>query len=588
VTLSDYERVWVLDTEYGILPGHHPNPVCLCAREIRTGAEIRIWRTDAHTCPFTYDESTLFVGFNISSEWSVFLVWNWPLPTAIIDLMVEHSNLHNHNGLRVTGEALLDVLRNYGLQGISAQAKDHGRSQAMRIATLPEPTSESERRELLEYCFTDVDETEHLFNAMVSYIDFPRALLRGRYTCAAARMEHVGLPIDVGLHTALMTHRIDLQRTVVQEASKRIPVFEGLTFKYDLFEKWLAKQGLAWPLLESGRLELKDDVFGKMQFLHPDLPLLRDARNFLSQLRETGYPLSPDARTRTHIFVFGMVTGRNNFRNSEFPFTASSWSRVLIKPKIGYGLAYIDYSQQEIGIASALSGDLKMQESYQKDFYFHYAQLAGEIPAGIPYNAQTKKQYKSIRDQFKAVALGSNYGISEYGLANQMSVSIARARQLLNAHQEIYSVYHKWLDAVVDHAFLEGWLRTVFGWKMQFREINKKGRSACNTAKNFLMQANGAEMLRLACIGATEAGIQVCAPVHDALLIESPLESLEEAINITREIMRRASLAVLKTMEIRTDVKRILYPNRYEDERNIKTWHTVRNALLKNGWWTDS
>ena len=79
------------------------------------------------------------------------------------------------------------------------------------------------------------------------------------------------------------------------------------------------------------------------------------------------------------------------------------------------------------------------------------------------------------------------------------------------------------------------------------------------------MQANGAEMLRLACCLATERDIKVCAPVHDAVLIAAPLSRLDEDVAAMREAMREASSIVLAGFELGTDVKCVCHPNRYED-----------------------
>ncbi len=86
------------------------------------------------------------------------------------------------------------------------------------------------------------------------------------------------------------------------------------------------------------------------------------------------------------------------------------------------------------------------------------------------------------------------------------------------------------------------------------------------------MQANGAEMLRLACIYTTEAGVEVCAPVHDAVLIHAPLEQLEEHISLTCGFMAEASAVVLDGFRLRTEVKRVRFPERYMDERGAQMW----------------
>jgi hypothetical protein len=94
------------------------------------------------------------------------------------------------------------------------------------------------------------------------------------------------------------------------------------------------------------------------------------------------------------------------------------------------------------------------------------------------------------------------------------------------------------------------------------------------------MQANGAEMLRLACCFATERGIEVCAPVHDAVLICAPLDRLEEDVERMRSSMVEASRVVLDGFELRTEVDVVRYPDRYMDkERGAHMWDTVM-ALL--------
>jgi DNA polymerase-1 len=95
---------------------------------------------------------------------------------------------------------------------------------------------------------------------------------------------------------------------------------------------------------------------------------------------------------------------------------------------------------------------------------------------------------------------------------------------------------------------------------------------------NFPMQAGGAEAMRLAAIAATEAGIEVCAPVHDAFLIAAPVERINEETARMRLIMSAAGQAVAG-LPIATDVKQVLYPDRYMDERGAKMWEIV-NALL--------
>jgi hypothetical protein len=89
------------------------------------------------------------------------------------------------------------------------------------------------------------------------------------------------------------------------------------------------------------------------------------------------------------------------------------------------------------------------------------------------------------------------------------------------------------------------------------------------------MQANGAEMLRLACIRGVELGIEICAPVHDAILIVAPVDRLEFDIARMQEAMAQASRTVLGGFTLRSEVEIVRYPDRYMDKRGKEMWGRV-------------
>jgi DNA polymerase I len=93
------------------------------------------------------------------------------------------------------------------------------------------------------------------------------------------------------------------------------------------------------------------------------------------------------------------------------------------------------------------------------------------------------------------------------------------------------------------------------------------------------MQGNGSEMLRLACCLATEAGLDVCAPVHDAVLIAAPLDRLEADVARMRAAMAEASRVVLADFELRTEAKIIRWPDRYMDPRGERMWNAVWSLI---------
>jgi DNA polymerase-1 len=89
------------------------------------------------------------------------------------------------------------------------------------------------------------------------------------------------------------------------------------------------------------------------------------------------------------------------------------------------------------------------------------------------------------------------------------------------------------------------------------------------------MQANGAEMLRLACCFATERGVEVCCPVHDAILIEAPADELPDAVQAAQEAMANAGRIVLDGFEVRTDVELTVWPDRFGGDRLAPLWVEV-------------
>jgi DNA polymerase I len=120
-------------------------------------------------------------------------------------------------------------------------------------------------------------------------------------------------------------------------------------------------------------------------------------------------------------------------------------------------------------------------------------------------------------------------------------------------------------------------LHTVFGWTVRPDPERPNPRSL----RNFPLQANGAEMLRLACCLATERGVQVIAPIHDALMIESSIENLPEQIALAKAAMSEASRFVLGGFELRVKGKIVQYPDRFTESRGEKMWNTVLRLVEK-------
>jgi DNA polymerase I len=432
------------------------------------------------------------------------------------------------------------------------------------------PWSDEERDAILDYCESDVDALARLLPAMLPRVDLPRALLRGRYMVATARMESAGVPIDVENLTSFREHWTDIQDALIDRIDAAYGVFDGRTFKAAKFAAWLERAGLPWPRLESGQLDLSDEAFRQAARAHPEVAPLRELRSAMSKLRLNDLSVGRDGRNRCLLSAFQARTGRNQPSNSKFIFGPSVWLRGLIKPRPGYGVAYIDWSQQEFGIAAALSRDGNMLAAYQSgDPYLAFAKQAGAVPPDA-----TKQSHSAQRDLFKACVLAVQYGMGPDALAARIAQPPVVARDLLRAHQETYRAFWRWSDAAVDQATSKSSLHTVFGWT-----IHIGAESNPRSLRNFPMQGNGAEMLRLACCLATERGIEVCAPVHDALLICARSDLLDVDIVGMRAAMAEASRIVLNGFELGTDASIVHYPQRYSDKRGAKMWAEVTSLI---------
>jgi DNA polymerase I len=293
---------------------------------------------------------------------------------------------------------------------------------------------------------------------------------------------------------------------------------------------------------------------------------LRELRSSLSDLRLNDLAVGRDGRNRTILSAFRARTGRNQPSNTRYIFGPSVWLRGLIKPPPGHGVAYVDWAQQEIGIAAALSGDSALQAAYESgDCYLAFAKQAGAVPQDA-----TKTTHGPQRELFKQATLAVQYGMESQSLALRIGQPPIVARELLRFHRQTYRRFWAWSDAAVDQAMLLGVIYTVFGWPVRVGE-----RFNPRSLRNFPVQANGAEMLRIACSLATERGIEVCAPVHDAVLICSPIDRLEADVADMRAAMAKASCTVLAGFELTTEAKSTLYPDRYMDERGATMWRRV-------------
>jgi hypothetical protein len=410
---------------------------------------------------------------------------------------------------------------------------------------------------------------------MQDKIDWPRALLRGRFMWAAAAMEWAGIPIDPELWSLLKANWKLLRQHLIDEVDAKYGIFEGSTLKNKRLLAWAQANHIVWPRTPTGLPKLDEDTLKDLSRTHPKkIGPLKELVATL-HLFKMGVKLAvgSDSHSRCLLSGFGAATSRNAPAGRKFPFNAAVWIRGLIQARPGWAIAYLDWSAQEFAIAAALSGDPQMQADYASgDPHLLFAKIAGLAP-----DWATKETHEDEREQCKSLNLGVLYGMGAKTLAARLGVSLGRAQDLLSLHRRRYPVFWRWCEQVVVSARERGSICTRFGWRMRVTSV-----ATDQALMNFPMQANAAEMMRLAAIAAAETGVPVVCPVHDAFLLHAPAEEIEAEVERMTEIMRQASRAVIG-QNCRVSAKIWPNPDRFVDKRGEDVWKTVVKLLRPSG-----
>jgi hypothetical protein len=202
-----FREIWCVDFEFypgrGLLNGgRHGDqitPLCLVAHEMRSGRNIRLWQDEFGPFPsYRLDSDSLFVGYNVAAEFGCHIALGWGEPARCLDPYIEFRH-HVNDGSIKSGErekgfyGIGGALRYFGDHGIDVERKETTRD---RILDGP-PFSQSQRREILDYCEDDVRALARLLPHIVPTIrSLPHALFRGKFQWALAKQQHRGVPVD--------------------------------------------------------------------------------------------------------------------------------------------------------------------------------------------------------------------------------------------------------------------------------------------------------------------------------------------------------------------------------------------------------
>jgi DNA polymerase-1 len=581
-----FREIWHVDFEYRQDANHCPVPVAMFAKELRTGTEISMRRAEllaSALAPFNTGADALVVSYSAAAEMSCFAMLGWHKPRNVLCTYTETSAAIN--GLDIDGltEKRPSLLEACDLFDIPHMSKEHKTEMRDLILNNTDYT-EDQWRQIEDYNREDVLDDIPLLRALAPTIDLPAALFRGRYLKAVPDIELRGLPIDVDFLNDLVADWQELRMHYIRRDDTLGLYDDEGSFRENRFEALIDARGWVWPRTASGRLELRSRTIGKMCKRYSELRSLQKLRDQIAELRLGAFvnTVGADGASRCPVMPFWTRSGRNQpqGRDKVFLLSLPSWVHGLIKPPPGWGIALLDWSAQEIGIAAGLAGDPALIEDFKTgDPHMRFAIRAGLAPLWA-----TEDSHRALRETVKPLSLGSGYGLSKYGAAAQTGKSLVWASEMLAAYRHAYPKFTQWQHDVVTQALFDERITSPLGWPMAVHAETKR-----RTVLNFPAQASGADCMRLAAIAAVEAGIRICAVVHDAFWITAPLPDLDDAIVTMTRIMIRAGNVITGGLDIPLGVKAVVrYPQclgdvRKPDAKGQAMWTEIKDLVHGGG-----
>jgi hypothetical protein len=436
-----------------------------------------------------------------------------------------------------------------------------------------DPTRAQDCDEIINYCFSDCDGCAALYSEIARKVDPVAMSVWSRYLSAVAPMELWGIPIDYSLARLILHARERIRDFLIAKVNETAPIYQGLSFRRKAFLWWCRDNGIAWPLKISphtGRRyqPLDDESMRQMELHHSFISLIRQVRKTIRSFGRRRILI--DGRTRRHHFgtsVFRTITGRNAPR--DFIFSGPKWMRWLIVPESpNHVLVYVDFKAQEIGIAAALSRDSVMRGLVETDDpHMTFAVLGNAVPAG-----STKETHPLIRKKYKTVNLGVLYGQTEFGISDRLGISIDEARDLLNQHRELFGDYWEWSRRIVQTAYDRGRIITAGGWSCLVPRESKP-----RTWMNWLIQASGADIMRLVIIYLDQQNVRILAPVHDGFLLSCRRDEIDDLRVAVDLACSKAVSQVLGDFPLRWDIT--IHNDRFKDGDGKQLWDLLMEAL---------
>lgn len=384
-----------------------------------------------------------------------------------------------------------------------------------------------------------------------------------------ADMEHDGVLLDVG---GLREFSAQLLETEVAIANA---IYDRVGFAFNLNSpKQLGEVLFEHLQLPHGRKTQRGystdaDTLKKLRYIDPVADELLRYRE-ISKLRSTyGDALcaqaDSDGRIHTTFNQCGTATGRlssvdPNLQNIPVRGELGRELRRFFCAPEGRVLVDADYSQIELRLLAALSGDENMIAAFSEGADIHTS-TASQV-FHVPISEVTPQ----LRSRAKAVNFGIIYGIGDYSLSQDLGISRREAAEYIERYLATYPGVAQFLTATVENARSSGYTETMFGRRRSIPELRSRNKNLVafgeRVARNSPIQGSAADVIKLAMIAVRqridESGLdaRLILQVHDELIVEAPEENADEVSAMLKECMEsavkcavllRADVAVGKT-----------------------------------------
>ena len=365
-----------------------------------------------------------------------------------------------------------------------------------------------------------------------------------------AAMEERGICVDEDRLAALKVK----YENILSELTDKIYAAAGTTFNIaspkQLGEVLFDKLGLKHGKKTKMGYSVSEDVLTGLAEAHPVVKYVLEWRHYAKLLGTyvTGMqPLVNRGRIHTEFNQCVTATGRlssmnPNLQNIPVRGEEAKDVKSAFVASEGCVLVSADYSQIELRMLAHLSGDEKLIEAYNNSEDIH-ALTASRI-LGIPQNEVTPAQ----RRDAKAVNFGIIYGMSDYGLSENISVPVYKAKEFIEKYFATYPKVREYMDANVAFAREHGYSVTMLGRRRNLKDITSSNyltRSAAERmAMNTPLQGSAADVVKLAMLAVEKrlAGMKskMILQIHDELIVDAAEDEADEIVRILKEEMENA------------------------------------------------